>query len=91
MSESNAGRPKAGFEFVESNTSFRYVTKNFGQRPTQLALAIYQRHVEGMTVRQLAEDYNEPKSNIARIIKNVAEWHEERDARRLAEIRARGR
>ena len=88
--KSNAGRPLAGFEFAEPNLEIRYASKNFEQRPTKSALAVYERHVEGMSVRQLAEDYGEPKSNIARIIRNVEAWYREQDERRLAGIRARG-
>ncbi len=89
--KSNAGRPLAGFEFAEPNLEIRYASKNFEQRPTKLALSVYQRHVEGMTVRQLAEDYGEPKSNVARIIRNVEAWYRGQDERRLAAIQARGR
>ena len=75
---------------MEPNLEIRYASRDFEQRPTKLSLSIYQRHIEGLTVRQLAEDYGEPKSNIARIIRNVEVWYREQDERRLAGIRARG-
>lgn len=91
MTDSNRGRPLAGFEFVEPNEDLRYLTKNFRQKPTELGVTIYKRHLEGLTIRQLAEDYGEPKSNIARIVRNVGQWHADEDARRLRQMEARRR
>lgn len=84
---SNAGRPLSGFEFCEPDQKKRYKFKNFEVQPTKKAEEIFNRHNDGETIRELAEELSWPETNVKRLIRNVRNWYDEQQDYYLREIK----
>ena len=70
-------RPLAGFRFVISDAIERERRNDYRLEPTPRAVEIYRQHYEqSVSLRDLAEMYNLPPTNLKRLLHNVARYYD---------------
>lgn len=84
---SNAGRPLAGMEFIEPDQATRYKTKNFKMQPSEWAEDIFQRHDGGETIKELAEEFEMPETNVKRLIRNIRDYYDQQQDEYLRRVK----
>lgn len=84
--KSNRGRPELGMEFTILDPQERYRTGNFQMHPTKESEAIFQRHEDGETIAEIAEQIGKPETHVKRTLRNLRRYYDAQQEERLKRI-----